>query len=57
MNNLCNTLLHNDRVHAIPADIAKTTKPKQVIVRVIEVEVTPMIKIESIDSKTVFRVL
>ena len=57
MNNLCNTLLHNDRVHGIPADIAKTTKPKQVIVRVIEVEVTPMIKIESIDSKTVFRVL
>ena len=57
MNNLCNTLLHNDRVHAIPAEFAKTTKPKQVIDRVIEVEVTPMIKIESIDSKTVFRVL
>ena len=57
MINLCNTLLPNDRVQAIPADIGKLNKPKTVTDRVIEVDVAPMITIESTDSKTVFRVL
>ena len=56
MINLCNILLPNDRVQAIPADIGKIIKPKPVIYRVIEAEVAPMITIESPDSKTVFRV-
>ena len=56
MINLCNTLLPNDRVQAIPADIGKITKPMPVIDRVIEVDVAPMITIVSIDSSTVFRV-
>ena len=57
MNNLCNTLLPNDRVHAIPADIGEIIKPIPVIDRVIEVNVAPMIILLSTDSKTVFRVL
>ena len=57
MNNLCNTLLPNDRVQAIPADIGKTIKPIQVIHRVIEVDVVAMITILSTDSNIVFRVL
>ena len=56
MINLCNTLLPNDRVQAIPADIGKTTKLIPVIDRFIEVEVDPMITIESTDSNIVFRV-
>ena len=36
MINLCSTLLPNDGVHVIPADIAKTIKPTPVIDRVIE---------------------
>ena len=55
--NLCNILLPNDRVQAIPADIGKIIKPKPVIDRVIEVEVGPMITIETTDSNNVFRVL
>ena len=54
MNNLCNTLLPNDRVHAIPADIGKTIKPTSVIHKVLEVDVAPMITIESIDFKILF---
>ena len=57
MINLCNTLLPNDRVQAIPADIGKIFKPIPVIDRAIEVDVAPMIKIRSTDSKIVFRVL
>ena len=57
MINLCNTLLPNDRVHAIPADIGKTIKPIPVIDRIIEVDVAPMLKILSTDSNTVFGVL
>ena len=53
MNNLRNTLLPNDKMHAIPADIGKVFKPTPVIGRVIEVDVA----IESTDSKIVFRVL
>ena len=52
---LCNTLLPKDRVQAIPADIGKTIKPIPVIYRVIEVNVAPMITVESTDSNTVFR--
>ena len=53
--NLCITLLPNDRVQAIPADIGKIIEPIPVIDRVIEVDVAPMITILSIDSNIVFR--
>ena len=54
---MCNTLLPNDKVHAIPADIGKIFQPKPVIDKVIEVEVAPMITIDSTDSNIMFRVL
>ena len=57
MINLCNVLLPNDKVQAIPADFGKIIKPTPVIDRVIEVEVAPMIMILSTDSNIVFRVL
>ena len=57
MINLCNTLLPNDRIHAIPADIGKTIKPIQLNDTVIEVDVAPIIKIVSTDSNIVFSVL
>ena len=38
MINLCNILLPNVRVRAIPADIGKTNKPIPVTNRVIEVD-------------------
>ena len=57
MINLCNILLPNDKVQAIPADIGKIIKPIPVTDRVIEVDVAAMITILSTDSKTVFRVL
>ena len=57
MINLCNTLLPDDSVQSIPADIGEIIKPIPVIDRVIEVDVAPMITILSIDSNIVFRVL
>ena len=57
MINFCNTLLPNDKVQAIPADIGKIIKPTPVTDKVTEVDVAPMIMIESPDSNTVFRVL
>ena len=54
---LCNILLPNDKVHATPADIGKTIRLIPVIDKVIEVDVSPMITIESTDSNTVFKVL
>ena len=54
---LCNTLLPNDRVHAIPADLVKIIEPTPVTDKIFEVDVAPMIIILSTDSKTVFRVL
>ena len=57
MINLCNTLLDNDRVQAIPADIGRIIKPTPVTDKVIEVDVAPMITILSTDSNIVFRVL
>ena len=56
-NNLCSTLLPNDKVQAIPADIGKIFKPTPVTDQVIEVDVAPMIILLSTDSNTVFRVL
>ena len=50
---LCNTLLPNDRIQAIPADIGNTIKPIPVTDKVVEVDVAPMI---IVDSNTVFRV-
>ena len=57
MFTLCNTLIPNGRVQAIPADIGKIIRPIPVIDRIIEVDVAPMIIILSTDSNTVFRVL
>ena len=57
MINLCNTLLPNDKVQEIPADIGKTINLIPVIDRVIEVDVAPMILILSTGTNTVFRVL
>ena len=57
MINLCNTLLPNDRVQAIPAYIGKKIKPTAVIDRVIEVNVAPIEILLSNDSNTVFTVL
>ena len=57
MITLCNTLLPNDRVQKIPANIGKIIKPTPVTDKVTEVDVAPMIMIESTDSNIVFRVL
>ena len=57
MFNLCNTLLHNDRVQAIPVVIGKINKPTPVIDRVTEVDVAPKETTVSTESKIVFRVL
>ena len=53
MINLCNTLLPNDKVHAIPADIGKAIKPIPVMERVIKLDVALILTIVSIDSKIV----
>ena len=53
---LCNTLFHNDRAQAIPADIGNIIKRIRVIDSVIEVDVAPIITTMSSDSKTVLRV-
>ena len=50
---LCNTLLPNDREHAIPADVGKIMEPTPEIDIVKEVDVAPMITIESTDSNSV----
>ena len=57
MITLFNTLLPNDRVHAILADIGRIFKPIPVFDGVLEVDVSPIIAIVSPDSKIVFRVL
>ena len=57
MINLCNTLLPNDRVHAIRADIGKIIKPIPIIDRVIEVDVAAIISIVSTDSNIVLSFL
>ena len=53
---LCNTLLPNDRAHAITTDIGKLITPIPVFHGVIEVDVAPIKTILSIDSNIVFRV-
>ena len=55
--NLCNTLLPNDRVQAIPSDMGKIIRPIPVIDKAIEVDVAPMITILSTDSNIGFRVI
>ena len=57
MINLCKILLPSGRVQTIPADIGKIFQPTPVTDKVIEVDVAPMITIESTDSNIVFRVL
>ena len=54
---LCNSLLPNDRVHAIPADNGKIFKPMPAIDKVIENDVAPIITTASTDSNIVFTVL
>ena len=54
--NLSNTLLPNDGVQAIPADMGKTIKQTPVTDKVIEVDVAAMITILSTDSNVVFSV-
>ena len=49
-------MVFNDKAHAIPADIGKTTKPISVIDKVFEVDVAPIITVASTDSNFVFRV-
>ena len=49
MIDLCNTLLAEDRVHAIPAKIGKKIKPVTVFDRDIPVDVAPILAIESFD--------
>ena len=56
MNDLCNTLLRIDRVQTIPADIGKRSRPIPVIDNVTEVDVAPMITIESTDSNFLCKV-
>ena len=57
MINLCNILLPNDRVQAIPADYGNTIKTIPVTDKVIEVDVAPIITILSTASNIVFKVL
>ena len=57
MVDLCNILLSNGRVQAIPADIGKIIRPIPLIDEVIEVHVAPIITVESTNSNNVFRVL
>ena len=57
MINLCNILLPNDRLQAIPADIGRIINPTPVSDSVIEVVVVQMITILSTDSNTVFKLL
>ena len=57
MINVCHTLLHSDKVHAILAVIGKIIKPILVIDSVLEVDVAPILLIESTVPKIVFRVL
>ena len=57
MINLCNYLLLRYKPQAIPADIAKTSQPIPAIDISIEVDVAPIIAIESTDSNIMFRVL
>ena len=51
---LCDTLLPNDRVQAIPDVIGKIFKPTPVTDGVIKVDVTLMRTVVSTDSNTVF---
>ena len=55
MINLCNTLLVIYKVHAVPAGIGKTIKPKPVFDKVKEIDVAPMITILYTDSSFVSR--
>ena len=57
MSSSCYTLLPKDKVLALPADITKIIKLIPITDRIIEVDVAPIITIETTDSKIVFRVL
>ena len=54
---LWNTLLINDKKHAIPADFGKIFRSLPVIDKIIEVDVAPIITSVSTDSNIVFRAL
>ena len=57
MVNLRNTLLPNDRVQTIPAEIGTTIKPTPIADSVTDFVVEPIITTVSTDSKIVFSVL
>ena len=57
MINICNTLLFNVRVQALPADIGKIIKPTPVFGKVFKVDVVPIITNLSTDSNNLFIVL
>ena len=54
---LFNTLLPNDKAHAISAASLKLFEILQVIYKIIEVGIAPITAILSTDSNIVFRVL
>ena len=56
MIHLCITLLPNDRGQAMLVDIGIIIKPTPVTDKVIEVDVSPIIMIDSTDSNNVFGV-
>ena len=51
---LCNILLPNDRIHAIPTEIGKTIRPTPATDEIILVDVAAIITIVSTDSNIVF---
>ena len=57
MNNFCNVLLPNDIVQETQAIIGNTFKPIPVTDRVLEVDVAPIITIESTNSNIEVSVL
>ena len=52
---LGNTLLQYDRVHAVPAEIGKASRPVPVFDKVKEGDAAPILTIVSTDSNIVFR--
>ena len=57
MTNFCITLLPNEKVQAILAEIGTTINPTPVTDNVTDVVIAPITTIVSIDSNSVFRVL
>ena len=54
---LCNILVPNDKLHAIPADTGKIIKPTPASDKVIEADAAAIFTTVSTDSKSMFSVL